>query len=330
MAEPTVPAGTSAMTDNSMSKSLSRNALYTPLRAYEQTEVDPNTFMSTLKNLPASLKESSLFSFMQRIGEDYHRNRATGPDPKNNGSRPLTVSDMDDRLRQRAVTLVGGGVNSAMSTSNPKSSDTRTRKRPRRDLKPVEAILSSAQTTNQGLMAVMFSINTSWNHYIHQVMGLGIHSSMDPISSEEMKARAIKAKFVIGREDIELAGAHVRILACKQKRHLVDTYGFLVGETKNTFAVGMRSTSSGKKRRRKDSDPCDGEGDKLGNSYSGVTDSIEIVLVPKDGTCLDLIIPLSLSSIEQGAVQAIADNQDVSCELFPVAPRSIFVRLHRR
>jgi hypothetical protein len=179
-------------------------------------------------------------------------------------------------------------------------------------------------------MEVMISINTRWNHYIHQMLDLGIHSSIDPISSEEMKARAIKAKFVVGREDIELAGAHVRILACKQKRHLVDAYGFLVGETKNTFALGMRSPSGGKKRRRKDSDPCDGKDGMLRTSCSEDTASIEVVLVPKDGTCLDVIIPLSLSSIELEAPQAKSNKQDESRYLFPVAARCIFVRLHSR
>ena len=316
------------MTDTS--KSLSRNALYTPLRAYEQTVVDPNAFMSTLKNLPASLKESSLFGFMQRIGEDYHRNRATGPDPKNNGSRPLTVSDMDDRLRQRAVTLVGGGVNSAMTTSKPKTNDPRTRKRPRRDWKDMEKILASSIKTKTGVIAVMCLMNARWNQYIHEVLGLGIHSNKDLKASQEMKAREIRAKLIAGRDDIELAGAHIRILSCKQKRHLGGTCGFLVGETNNTFAVAIRSPSSRKKRRRNDSDPCGGKGDALATSYSEATDSIEIVLVPKDGSCLDVIIPMSFRSMELDAPQTIPHNREMSCEMFPVAPRSIFVSLSNR
>lgn len=323
-------ASTSA-SSTSNSKTLSRNALYTPLRAYEQALEDPTTYMSTLKNVPASLKESSLSSFMQRVGEDYHRNRATGPDPKNNGSRPLTVSDMDDRLRQRAVTLIGGGVNSAITTSKPKSTHTRSRTRKRPCLAPtkVQSILSRSHQSNTDVVAFLFLLNTRWNTYILQVLDRDLSKNVDSSISKEMDERAIMSTLVAARDCIELVGAHVRIHSCTPKRHLVNTYGLLVGETKNTWSLAIRLRHGRKKRSTKVESEV-GKNKNVDNTPSPMLNSLEIVMIPKDGSSLDVIIPSSRGTKSADTALGQPMSQDPSTAMFPLAPRCIIIRLSGR
>jgi len=310
------------------SKTLSRNALYTPLRAYEQDQIDPNTYMGTLKSIPISLKESSLSSFMHRVSEDYHRNRAKGPDPKNNGSRPISVSDMEDRLRQRAVTLVGGGINSSMITSKKgQSRQTKDRKRPRREWKEVEAKLKRNNPTSMDVITFLRSTNDRWNNYIHQVLQIGSNKVQNPKLPDEMDLRVIKAKLIAVRDDIELSGARVRIDSCRSKRHLVNVHGLLVSETKNTWSIAIPKRPQGKKRKRSEAHDDDGTGTV--KDSSGTTDSVDIVLVPKDGSSLDIIIPLSLGTgtPDLEPTRSSTCSQDAVDSMFPISTRSIFVKL---
>ena len=99
-------------------KTLSRNAIYTPLEGYDQEEVEPSQYMTTRKTIPKSLQESSLFTFYQSVSYNFHYKIATASDPRNNGNRPSSLKDVEERIRQRAITLIGGGINSAGCTSN--------------------------------------------------------------------------------------------------------------------------------------------------------------------------------------------------------------------
>ena len=116
-------------------KSLSKNLLYAPLEAYHKaacfqavggdsdystsdSNFHPSQYMSLKSSIPKSLQESSLVSLFHSISCNYHRNRAMANDAKNNGSRPLGLSDIEERIRQRAVTLVSGGINSSIKISN--------------------------------------------------------------------------------------------------------------------------------------------------------------------------------------------------------------------
>jgi len=100
---------------------LSKNLLYAPLTAYHKaaaaTCVDDKDGIDGRLNYhkKKSFKESSLVSFLHSVSCDYHRTRrSTVNDAKNNGSRPLGLADIEDRIRQRAVTLIGGGINSSI------------------------------------------------------------------------------------------------------------------------------------------------------------------------------------------------------------------------
>ena len=109
---------------------LSKNALYTPMAGYDQGDVDPNQYLATKSSIPKSVQESSLVQFYRNVSLDYHYKNPKIPSTSNmNGndykyagaSRPIPLADVNDRIRQRTVTLLGGGIHTVatMSSSVP-------------------------------------------------------------------------------------------------------------------------------------------------------------------------------------------------------------------
>lgn len=317
-------------TDSRSIKTLSRNALYSPLVAYEQTQIDPVLYMGEQlqKNTPAAIKESSLTSFFQKVGEDYHRNRARGPDPKNNGSRPLSVTDMDDRLRQKVVTLIGGGVNSSVTSLNKQQTNKapKGRKRPRRTWEQVESIVSKTKNQSQSqssMTSVQFlqQFNARWNLYMRQVLNI-VDSSK---TTSMLDIQMIKGRMVALRKSIELTGAHVQVRTCIQKRNLVGKFGILIGESTNTWSVAMRlSGRRAKRQQRRDLSEKDTA------SECNETDPVrekrvtEIVSIPKRGSSLDMIIPIGLQTGKGNEVDTESDDEWIVPHQ---ASKSIFITL---
>ena len=102
-----------------------------PLAAYEQQATtttssnDPATYFDNRKSLPSSIQEKRFIAFVHKVGVDYHRYRAVRGCPKNNGHRPLPLADLETRIQQRAMTLVGGGIDwsaTKITTNNGSSS----------------------------------------------------------------------------------------------------------------------------------------------------------------------------------------------------------------
>jgi hypothetical protein len=321
-----------ASTESAQSKTLSRNALYAPLVAYEQTQVEPTAYMGNQKAIPSSLKESALSSFLQSIGEDYHRNRATGADPKNNGSRPLSVSDMDDRIRQRAVTLVGGGVNSAMASSSRKPcAKAKGRKRPRRKWNEVESILAKNDASVDSL-SFLRDLNDRWNAYMLKLLNI------DSKAIQKIEAPIIKSRLAVARKSIDLAGAHIHIKQCTQKIDLTGMLGVLLGETNNTWSVVILSSKRREKRTKLaksgtttgadafiNRTESKGHGDPKSTPNTIVT-SVHVVVVPKRGSSLDIILPLPSQMNERQE----RGNEELNGEkaIIMQAAKSIFITLH--
>jgi hypothetical protein len=116
---------------------LSKNALYTPLLAYDQTKVEPSLYLGTKSSIPNSLQETSLVNFLRTVSLEYHYQpssssvvgiAATATCSSSNpffippyishrndckhvgGSQAVALSKMEERIRQRTVTLLGGGI----------------------------------------------------------------------------------------------------------------------------------------------------------------------------------------------------------------------------
>ena len=112
---------------------LSKNELYTPMAGYDQDDVEPSVYLGTKSSIPKSLQESALVQFYRNVSLDYHyqnpnipsANSNNGNDYKNAGaSRPIPLADVDDRIRQRTVTLLGGGIHTVSVKSSLPSEST--------------------------------------------------------------------------------------------------------------------------------------------------------------------------------------------------------------
>jgi hypothetical protein len=128
--------------DSSVAKSgtgvLSRTSLYTPLSSYTSQRANNNNGNNKKQNIPKQVQESSLTEFIATtVSSAYHlssesRNKSNSDSnqkvddgtytsssitvlsvkhARNTGNRPLHVGEINGRIRQRALTLVGGGYN---------------------------------------------------------------------------------------------------------------------------------------------------------------------------------------------------------------------------
>jgi RNase P/RNase MRP subunit p29 len=301
-------------------KTLSKNALYAPLVAYEQNEVEPSNYMSTRSSIPKSLQVSSLVGCLQKVSYDYHRKTAKASDPKNNGSRPASVADFDERIRQKAVTLIGGGVNAAVtSKSTMKKITTKSRKRQKREWKDVEPLLLGHDDSKKiNSIPFLRQLNASWNEYIAKL--LQVNENTDEASS-------IKSRVVTKRERLELVGAHARVATCCQKKSFIGTSGILLGETKNTWHIArIRQPVIKRDKQQVEGASKDVSEEAADDIGSGQKRDTETITVPKRGSSLVLMIPV-VSSIEEDSKGGEIKADDSEEDLIVKSERSFCITL---
>jgi hypothetical protein len=98
---------------------LSRTSLYTPLSFYTSQKQSAGN-NNNKKQIPKSVQDASLVEFMgTSVSTAYHYHNFQAKHARNTGNRPLTVAEINGRIRQRALTLVGGGYNSNNHHNNP-------------------------------------------------------------------------------------------------------------------------------------------------------------------------------------------------------------------
>jgi hypothetical protein len=109
-------------TDPAKNKTLSKKGLYAPLSVYGRDDVDvinvdgEASKAAKSRKLPSSLKDGALIDFLFQVGKEHNRkaNMLVG---KNNGCKPVSQNEVNDRIRMRALTLIGGGINTSISAS---------------------------------------------------------------------------------------------------------------------------------------------------------------------------------------------------------------------
>ena len=317
---------------SSSGKTLSKRLLYLPLIAYELSSTsgdgnksgDPTTYLDNRKSLPSSVQEKALVNFWHKVGVEYHQNQATVRDPKNNGNRPISLRDLEDRIRQRALTLVGGGINSGWDTSagavanggggqNAALSDQdkgeTIKKKKRKRSQSVMTFIAPHDTGGRIVSQFLQELNALWNDYIYQLFQLlpppsSLKSNGAPISiSTYYSALTNSTSFwarvtsCISNGNTQLMGAKVRIKTCRHSPSWVGRTGYLVGSTSATWSVMVEERAPKKKKKRR-------RGKNLVNevyeSSSSKVDekqnrehSWKSIVVPKRGSTIALLIPLA-------------------------------------
>lgn len=279
---------------NEDGKTLSKNALYAPLIAYDQSSIEPANYLATKSSISKSLQENSLIQFWRTVSVDYHRQSSSAKDAKNGGSRPLFIPEIGDRVRQRAVTLLGGGIQSTVTThpnSRLERKSRKERKRRRIDAESASAFPSKQQIDFQNDIHYLRRLNASWNEYIMKVL------EIDTTSDDEFTTIVRPA---CDMSKLDLVGSHFQIATCNQNAKLVGQSGVLVGVSKNTWKVAMLRVHSA--RRPSEEKSTDGRSIQSKSLLQSdpstgavLHPEIQILMVPKRGSSLMLMIPASNS-----------------------------------
>eukprot|EP00980_Cylindrotheca_fusiformis_P024362 scaffold11809_cov128-Cylindrotheca_fusiformis.AAC.1 len=290
-------------------KLLSRNEVYSPLVAYEQTEVAPSSYMMSQTSTPKSLRESSLITFLHNVSYAYHRHTAKAADPKNNGSRPTARSDVESKIRQRAVTLIGGSSTSSLIKNRKARKASRRRKR--KAWNEVEVTLKYQGCEYNSLpsridsLRYLRQLNQRWNKYI---------SSALKLDETSVEVSNIAATFMAQRKHLELVGAHLRIATCTQRRSWRGRYGVLVGETRNTWHIATLALNSMQLVKTKIADVSEPTATKK---------TVETLVVPKKGSCLILVVGTPTSTEDA----TLHDASESYFDLISISKRSICITL---
>ncbi|KAG7343415.1 hypothetical protein IV203_021360 [Nitzschia inconspicua] len=333
-------------------KSLSKNLLYTPLEAYFQHDADvasstikessaktvsssqqqqqrqttvvvhPSQYLNQLSSVPKSLHESSLASFLQSISQDYHRNRATPHDPKNNASRPLSVKDVDDRIKQRAVTLVSGGINASIAMHRrPKTTKKRRRQQSWEQVEGNCKLWTDQYSNGEALNDITFlrTMNTSWNEYIWDVLNIPISiDDLDDNKNIQRVQQRLNSCLMMASSDLELVGAHIKIASCDSHKSWTGRLGVLIGETTNTYRMAGLATTWTKNAKSKKEENID----HPSSHAKGM--SITVLVIPKQGTSLILLLPIIPTDDRKQTPPEGSDDGDM---LIPLSESTVCIRL---
>jgi hypothetical protein len=316
-------------------KTLSKNLMYAPLVAYHKLASigasdnndsgnsstsrmnHPSQYASNNPNVLKSLNESSLASILHFVSCDYHHNRATVNDAKNNGSRPLGLPDMEDRIRQRAVTLLGGGINVSIPVVKTTIRSKKRRHRSWEEVEPVLKKLSSSleeemtsESESGRVISFLQKLNSAWNDYawkllmkdkattqkqrlseddlkaievrLGALMGSKIDNRKNSNSSAGSNSRSGSNFFQKGNvedDSINLIGAHVQVKSSNSRTSWIGRFGVLIGETTNTYRIASYTRT-----RRKKSNTNSAEA-------ASKNKEIEMLVLPKVESSLQLILP---------------------------------------
>lgn len=310
--------------------SLSNDALYTPLSSlHDETQSKKKSRHSLSLQTSSSLRESSLVTFLASMGsnlktshpQECHVYRGLGGSIGRYGTGDggrvdkAMRNNMESKLSNRSLVLVGGGIHSYTPTSSSLMTSgggeaksggvARSNKRKRKRVggngvfgckshrqrkkamyKVMEETKSSepviTPTTEDELDDkvgnIVETLHQMWINYIQQILS--------PLKKKNRAAAAIPLEV---RKEIatilatsEHVGMAATIVACPSRRHLVQQRCIVLNETKETFKIAMMKGRPV---------PKDGVVAKDTKIYQW-----KVVMVPKHGTSLDVSVPWSSAS----------------------------------
>mmetsp|Transcript_18664 Transcript_18664/g.28211 ORF Transcript_18664/g.28211 Transcript_18664/m.28211 type:complete len:257 (-) Transcript_18664:68-838(-) len=239
-------------------RTLSKTGLYSPLAI---VNLDKN--QSKKKNRSAG-KDGALIDFIFQIGKDYHR-KASIRFGKNNGCKAVSHSEVKEKISQRALTLIGGGINTSISKGIHKqgiklcykSSKAITRK------KKAKAVVNYSKKLTWDNVTLM---NHYWNLYIQD--------HLQEIQFPD-RTNIIKILHELERSEIEWTGAEVHVISCLSNRNYDGYTGILIQCTTNTWRVAVKAS---------------------GNEY------IELCVIPKTGSRIEVKMPECFAGSKPGEI----------------------------
>jgi len=327
-------------------KTLSKRLLYLPLAAYDdaattrQDTTDVASYLDQRNSLPNGVMENALVTYWHRIGVEYHRNLASTKDPKSNGHKPVSLAEMEDTIRSRSITILGGGINASLGGSNKKSSSvtagSRAEKGTRKRKRKSQSILQFQTKDEDGRMsAFLHQMNDLWNEYMHKLLKLPpVPSSNDDDNNnkytEEYNALMEDVQFwshitsCVHHESAQLVGARVKIKACRSCPIRIGTIGFLVGTTRNTWNIMVEASSktTNKKNKKiasnKNSTTTDKSDDDnvvvrgRESNHDKNTMGWKSIVVPKQGSVISLLVAIGPKSETMKNIDSSSGKDDTN------------------
>jgi hypothetical protein len=282
--------GSNEVTSNSKAKAtvvLSRASVYAPLKSYD----NPAAADSEPSSVPKNLQDAQLVQFYSKVSEHFHRSNPR-LDCKNTAGRPLSVADITGRIQQRALTLIGGGYNvsatTASATSKEKSQQAKNTVVSRRQLKRkrhriLERIGCSGPSPEQRSHNANFlqQLNAQWNVYATKVLQVPTDEILN-LSQISIRARQLAGS-------IEWVGARVRVDHCVSAKSREGLLGILVSQTTNTWRIVPAVEAELVRTASLTEDTVNSNA--ISNECPLRLN--KTVIVPKDGSSLAVLIPLS-------------------------------------
>jgi hypothetical protein len=279
-------------------------SLYTSMAAYNNPQgLDPSDFLRNQLSTPKTVQEAALIEFVARVSADFHRfsfgeksqsgGRRDLESFSNRGGRPLSVQDVDESLRHRAITLVGGGFHSKAKQQQGQAIKSggvgaapfserileyqleetygkrrRCRRRPSSSRKPRGTLRAQvASVVHRTQLQFLIELNFQWIRYAQELLGT---------TQTQVSARLAS---LADRTSIEWVGAKVRVDQCSQQpSRLSGVVGILLRETPNTWRVVPVVEDDG----------VDVALDSKKSSFR----SLRTLVVPKRGTVLTAVLPV--------------------------------------
>lgn len=249
-------------TNTSTLTSLSKNALYAPLNTYLNGSKRDN-----LHSVGSTLREKSLYHFLETVSAEFH-----SPDSslgikngESNGGMGISARQVEQKLSQRALTLIKGGIKTSLvkstdelvddtkgtandSMGNRTSIETARKERSAKGLVRLHGSVSNRkrkrarkEMTSKTIVAqptcpeILHGLHQIWNKYIQNLLVDSSNNSKEAISL---------------LTSAELIGAIASVAKGRACRSYIGKIGFIVDITKNTWKLcvpkdGSTSTTEG-------------------------------------------------------------------------------------
>lgn len=170
------------------------------------------------------------------------------------------MQNVEERIQQRALTLVGGGIKSTSKKATARSSTQKQHPLSNRQRKK-QIRNGTNNDKKEETFHLLLQLNTKWNDYVRKL-----------VSKEELSDTSALSRKLASH--LELVGAFVRITKCCAHKQWVGREGMIVGTTVNTWRIAWIPRQLDNKQRT-----------------TPLCCSLKLLVVPKHGSQVAFSIP---------------------------------------
>ena len=217
------------------SRTLSRQALYAPLQAYDRGN------LAEPKKVPKSCTEAALVDWIHEMSADYHQSCTPG-DPRNTGNRFVSVAEAQEKIMYRTLSLFGKDYGSKLGGTSLLDKAEKPVQRKKRKRQSKCSLVVEDTTEVETTLEFLETLSKFWTEYMLKLLkakGCGPFTNPD----DEMLSKASRSIMECASM-IEWVGAKTRIVECQTSPQWKGRQGVLVSSRKNTWVMYEISKNS--------------------------------------------------------------------------------------